>query len=400
MEEEKEMYGNVITSFGENTSMQRFVADQLKGAPLERKLFLLDAMAKSRVKEFPGIWVEAVGRQLTSANDRQVQARALELIRLRGITLLNDRLQQVAADSKNPAGLRIQAIGALTKEQPQFSDAHFNYLYDRLKTGQEAPVRQQAATILAQARLSEPQLLRLATDYLPRADAFVLPGLVPVFAGAHSATIGQALANTLRNSPSLDNFSEDNLRAVFAGYPEEVAPAVEGLITKLRGVRADRIKRLSALEQQIGKGDLERGRQIFYGKAICATCHKVGSEGGNLGPDLTSIQRDRSAHDLLEAIVYPSVSFVREYETYRVKTRKDTYTGVIQQQTTEALILGTAPQISVRIPRNEIVSTERVNLSMMPQGLDGLLTAQEMADLMAFLLGQDQDPETDQKILR
>jgi hypothetical protein len=41
-----------------------------------------------------------------------------------------------------------------------------------------------------------------------------------------------------------------------------------------------------------------------------------------------------------------------------------------------------------------------VNVSVMPQGLDQLLTPQEMADLMAFLLGQDQDPETDQAILR
>ena len=38
--------------------------------------------------------------------------------------------------------------------------------------------------------------------------------------------------------------------------------------------------------------------------------------------------------------------------------------------------------------------------SMMPQGLDKLLTKQEMADLMVFLLGQDQDPETDEHILR
>jgi hypothetical protein len=37
---------------------------------------------------------------------------------------------------------------------------------------------------------------------------------------------------------------------------------------------------------------------------------------------------------------------------------------------------------------------------MMPQGLDQLLTSQEMADLMAFILGQDQDPETDASILR
>jgi putative heme-binding domain-containing protein len=91
---------------------------------------------------------------------------------------------------------------------------------------------------------------------------------------------------------------------------------------------------------------------------------------------------------------------VREYETYRVKTKTQEYTGIIQQQTDGAIVVGTAPQTSVRIPRSEIVSLEMVNVSLMPQGLDQLLTDQEMADLMAFLLGQDQDPETDQAILR
>jgi hypothetical protein len=37
---------------------------------------------------------------------------------------------------------------------------------------------------------------------------------------------------------------------------------------------------------------------------------------------------------------------------------------------------------------------------MMPLGLDKLLTEQELADLMAFMLGQDQDPETDAELLR
>ncbi len=94
------------------------------------------------------------------------------------------------------------------------------------------------------------------------------------------------------------------------------------------------------------------------------------------------------------------MSFVREYETCRVKTKENAYTGIIQQQTPDAIVLGTSPQTSVRIPRKEILSTEILDVSMMPQGLDQLLTDQEMADLMAFLLGQDQDPETDADILR
>jgi putative heme-binding domain-containing protein len=254
--------------------------------------------------------------------------------------------------------------------------------------------------VLAQALLSGEQQLKLARDFLPRADAFILPRLVPVFAGGTNAPVGQALAAALQSSPSLDSFSEEYLKTVFAKYPAEVQPAVEQLMGKLREVKAGRLERLQALESQLAKGDLERGRALYFGKAVCSTCHTVGPEGGKLGPDLTSIQRDRSAHDLLEAIVYPSATFVREYETYRVRTRSGDYTGIIQKQSPDALILGTSPQTSVRISRSDIVAMEVLDVSMMPQGLDQLLSPQEMADLMAFLLGQDQDPERDQSILR
>ena len=145
------------------------------------------------------------------------------------------------------------------------------------------------------------------------------------------------------------------------------------------------------------KGDIERGRILFFGKAICYTCHAIGNEGSNFGPDLTSIQRDRSAHDLVEAIVYPGVSFVREYETYQVKTKDNTFRGIIQEQTGDMIRLGISPQESVQIQLKDIISTEIQDVSMMPLGLDKLLTEQELADLMAFLIGQDQDPETDSR---
>jgi putative heme-binding domain-containing protein len=373
---------------------------QMGKSTADGQLFLLQTMSGCQLKNLPAAWTRQVGRLLTSSGDRQVQARALELVRLRGITSLSNELRQVAANPENMASLRIEALGALLKTNPGFTEEQFAYLYDQLKAENQAPLRQQAAGVLAQGKLSDAQLLKLASDYLPNADAFILPRLVPVFEGKHSAKIGGALASTLMNSPGLDGFSEENVQVLFAGYPAEVKPSVDALLAKLREAKSSRIKRLTAMESQIGKGDLERGRALFYGKAICYTCHQVGAEGGNLGPDLTSIQKDRSAHDLLEAIVYPSVSFVREYETYRVKTKSQEYTGIIQQQTEGAIVVGTAPQTSVRIPRNEIVSLEMVNVSVMPQGLDQLLTPQEMADLMAFLLGQDQDPETDQAILR
>jgi putative heme-binding domain-containing protein len=399
-EEETQQFGELLVNFCGNAGMQQFIAGQLKNAAPERKLFLLNAMAECREKKFPEVWVAALGGQLASGNDGQVKARALELVRLREITSLAGQLRQLADDDKNIARLRMEAIAALLKVQPSFSDKHFTYLYNQLAKENEAPARQQAATVLAGGKLSDEQLMKIAREYLPQADAFILPRLLPVFEGNTSGQIGKTLAATLMKSPSLDSFNEENVQTMFTSYPAEVKPDVEKLMAKLHEVRAGRLERMKAMESQIASGDLERGRVLFYGKAICATCHKVGAEGGNLGPDLTSIQKDRSAHDLLEAVVYPSASFVREYETYKIKTQSGEHTGVIQKQLPDAIILGTAPQTSVRIPRSEIVSTEILNTSMMPQGLDQLLSQQEMADLMAFILGQDQDPETDASILR
>jgi putative heme-binding domain-containing protein len=165
-------------------------------------------------------------------------------------------------------------------------------------------------------------------------------------------------------------------------------------------VRTERLSRIQTIESGILKGDIERGRILFFSKAICNTCHTIGNEGGNFGPDLTSIQRDRSPHDLIEAIVYPGVSFVREYETYQINTKNNTFTGIIQEQTADEIRLGISPLESVQIQRKDVTLTEIQNVSMMPLGLDKLLTEQELADLMAFMLGQDQDPETDAELLR
>jgi putative membrane-bound dehydrogenase-like protein len=401
--DEEQLFGDMLIAFSNDPAMQQFMVSQLQTAPAARKLFILNTMARFPAEKLPHTWVDGIGQQLVGTSpttDPLVQARALELVGLRSLTALTGQLQQVADNAHNPASLRMSALATLLKTQPSFPDAQFAYLYDQLTNGANAPLRQQAATVLAQAKLSDNQLLKLAQEYLPKADAFILPRIVPVFKGTHSAIIGTALVNTLAKAPSLDSFSEENLKTLFAGYPAEVKPAVDGLMAKLHGLQAGRLQRLNKMESLIASGDLERGRTLFYGKAICSSCHMVRAEGGKLGPDLTSIQKDRSAHDLLEAIVYPSVSFVREYETYRVKTKIGEHVGIIQEQTPTAVVLGTSQTSSVRIPRADIISMDMQNTSMMPQGLDQLLSKQEMADLLAFLLGQDQDPKTDQAILR
>ena len=192
---EEKLYSELIVSFCEKEDMQRFIAAGVKNGSTEYRLFLLEAMGKCSLKEFPGLWTEQLKRLLGSSTEPQVKAAAMQLASLRGITALNENVRQVAEDKNNPAFLRIDAIAQLHKSQHELSAKEFEYLYEVLRTEKEAPLRQKAAYAFGQAKLSEDQLKRLTDEYLPEADAFILPHLVPLYAGAYSASIGNALAS-------------------------------------------------------------------------------------------------------------------------------------------------------------------------------------------------------------
>jgi putative heme-binding domain-containing protein len=398
--QEEKLYTDILVSFGDDAHMQKFIAGMLNTGTKQKKLFILDVMGKMKVKTFPALWINQLGQLLHASGEAQVKSKTIELVQMRGIRSLDNKLLQVADDENNTATIRIQALTGIINKKTILSDKHFSYLYEQLTMKNEVSVRQQVAAAFEKANLSEDHLLRIAMQYLPGADPFILPRLVPVFSGAHSTEIGNTVAKTLAGSPTLDAFSEENVRKLFEKYPADVQPAVELLLVKLNAVRAERLMRLQDIEKDIVSGVLDRGRVLFFGKATCYRCHTIGPQGGKFGPDLTSIQRDRSVHDLLEAVVYPGATFVREFETYSINTKSGKYTGIIKLRTPEVIVLETSPQSSVRIARNDIITTEVLDVSMMPPGLDKLLTRQEMADLMTFLLGQDQDPETDQRILR
>lgn len=397
---EMKLFGDLLISFCGNNSIQRFMVEELRKSSSHHQLFLMDVMAKCNIEDWPQIWVDGLGRQLNESHDIQVLNRILELIRLRNIPSLMPQLKKMADKNGVSSELRIEILAAIVSLDPALSDNNFNFLYSQLQQDVETPVRQRAASLLADSRLSVKQIQYLAMEYLDQADAFIMPRLLPAFKGSADVNVGKKLLSKLMESPGLDNYSEESIETVFAEYPEEINPLVDQLMTKLHEKKADRLEYLKSLESEISKGDLERGRELFFGKAICSTCHTLGNEGISFGPDLTSIQKDRSAHDILEALVYPSVSFVREYESYLIVTMDREYRGIIQQQTPDAIVVGTAPQTSVRISKEDILSTEITDVSMMPQGLDQLLTKEEMADLMTFILGQDQNPMTDQELLR
>jgi putative heme-binding domain-containing protein len=144
--------------------------------------------------------------------------------------------------------------------------------------------------------------------------------------------------------------------------------------------------RLDELAAYLKDADAHRGADVYRStKAICTTCHAMSNIGGTLGPDLTRIGAIRVERDLLEAIVYPSASFVRSYEPTLVKTKAGEQSGILKKDAANEIVIANGPNSELHIPRGDIVSVQPGTVSLMPQGFDSILTPQELADLVAFL---------------
>jgi len=150
---------------------------------------------------------------------------------------------------------------------------------------------------------------------------------------------------------------------------------------------ARQFARLNELMPFLKKGDAKRGEKLFAdaSKSLCITCHVKGDQGEDFGPDLTKIGAIRTDRDLLEAILFPSVSISRYYELVHVRTNQGEASGLLRREEVDALILGPVPGVKNVIPLEDVVEAKYSNVSLMPEVFDGLLNPQEIADLIAYL---------------
>ncbi|QOV91360.1 PVC-type heme-binding CxxCH protein [Humisphaera borealis] len=133
-------------------------------------------------------------------------------------------------------------------------------------------------------------------------------------------------------------------------------------------------------------GDAARGQKIY--QANCATCHKVGSEGVEIGPNLASIA-GWPPEALLTAILDPSRSAEPRYLAYTatLDTGEAVY-GILLRETPAGVTIKGLDGKERDIPRKQIKSLECANRSLMPDGIESAVDAQQMADLMQFLHSQ------------
>ena len=134
------------------------------------------------------------------------------------------------------------------------------------------------------------------------------------------------------------------------------------------------------------KGQIDAGQQVFAKTGKCATCHIVGKEGKEIGPNLSEIGTKLSREALFESILFPSAGISHNYETWVVATNDgNVVTGILTTQTPDSVSIKNSEGLIKEIPKSEIDEMKKQPVSLMPADLQKTMTAEELIDVIEYL---------------
>jgi putative heme-binding domain-containing protein len=141
------------------------------------------------------------------------------------------------------------------------------------------------------------------------------------------------------------------------------------------------------------RGDARKGATVFR-EALCVRCHRVGATGPAVGPDLTYVARRFSARDMLQSVLLPSQVVAENYRNIdvvttdgRVISGRPVMSGDYRAEKLRIATDPLRPSLVVELDKKEIEVHRLAPTSPMPTGLLDTFTREEIADLLAYLVG-------------
>jgi putative membrane-bound dehydrogenase-like protein len=287
------------------------------------------------------------------------------------------RAAATARDSKRPVAERVAALALLGR-------------------GPFAPLAATAPALLTPA--APPELQLAAVRALGGQESPAVAGLLLAGWGAYSPAVRREAVEAL--------FARsDRLPPLLTALEKKrvLASQVEPL--RLEQLRRHPSARIRARARKVlaGQAAPERARVVAAyrpalalkgrraaGKALfakhCATCHRLEGVGHEVGPDLLSALRNKSAEQLLSDLLDPSREVDPRYLNYLVRTKRgQQLSGMIAAETASSITLRRGEKAEDVVLRRQVEKVEATGKSLMPEGLEAQLTKQDVADLIAYL---------------
>lgn len=136
-------------------------------------------------------------------------------------------------------------------------------------------------------------------------------------------------------------------------------------------------------------GNSETGRKIFFEKtaAACLRCHKVGKDGGEVGPELTLIGKEKNREYLLESLVDPNKTIAKGFELSIILTSDGVvHQGVVKKEDDKTVTIIT-PEAKTVVLKKADIEDRKTGKSAMPEDTMKHLSPRELRDLVEYLSG-------------
>lgn len=387
---EKSDLVDLLLAFQVDGQVQELVADAIRNEGGEfstrRRVLLLDVVSQATLADIPRVWIDALAEAMEQSPP-DVRLAAVRCAAILQISELDERFDTLANSSDEPFELRREALRAIAPRRMTLRPESFHLLLDDLDGEADPLLRLASAEVFGKSRLDGEQLIALLAEI--QGDALISPSvLLPMLQRSTTPETTSVVLDYLAHS----------VRGGWRPPPNALA----GLLKELEGPPRARLESLLQTAQENSKdvharmaeflpllegGDTQRGLAAFFSrKAACSTCHRIGSEGGQIGPDLTKIGAIRAGRDIVESIVFPSSTIAQEFDQYMVFTTEGrTISGIMARQTADTVVMRDSSGGETRLRRDQIEEIIRQPTSIMPEALERLFSQQELRDLLAFL---------------
>ena len=224
---------------------------------------------------------------------------------------------------------------------------------------------------------SWPMLIERFGRETPRVRREILDGLL-----ANSARTRLLLAAIESNEIKPTEIDAIRTRRLVDHGNKEIQQQARTLLA--RSVPGDRQAVLAAYQPVLKlTGQPGQGELVF--RKNCATCHRVGSIGVNVAPDIAD-SRTRQPVQLLTDILQPNRAIDSNYVSYSVVTTDGRIVeGILATESTVSITLKQPEGKTVTLLRTEIDQLRSNGKSLMPVGLEKNINQQQMADLISFI---------------
>ncbi|MCU0702501.1 MAG: c-type cytochrome [Fimbriiglobus sp.] len=369
-----------VARYAHLQAVQQLLAERLKKG--SGSGYVLSIIERTKLKSFPACWEEPFIDNLASYGPILITSA------LRALPLTGEQFQAILDKAERKAILpwdantRLRLLSCAPPGVVEPTDEVFAKAIEELKGAKSDDARE----ALVRAKLNGDRLWELA-EALPEVSPVHLPHILKAFARSTDTGPGMAFVRALRTPKLRVTVQPDEVKSILSKYPKSVQDEAAKLYAEIEEAKKELTKKLDTLLADTKPGDVRNGQAVFNSaKAACSACHKIAYVGGSIGPDLTKIGSIRGEKDLLEAIIFPSASFVRSYEPVRVEMKDGrTFNGLLKSDYSEEVTLTLSATEEVRMARRNIEEMKPGTVSIMPAGLDQQLTKQELADLVAFL---------------